>query len=213
MCSDKILFKASTMCFFSRLTLTVSQLKVRYKAEPEDMDNYMPSEEYNGFTFPATPVITNNSPEKIQLYNWGLMPSWAKDESFRKNTLNARIETLHEKPSFRPYLQNHCLILADGFYEWQWLDPKGTRKQKYLITTGDRQPFAFAGLWNTWTDRSTGIILNTYAIITKPANELMAEIHNTKQRMPFILSQENEKSWLEGKNIDFGDVMLVAKAI
>lgn len=198
------------MCFFSRLTLSVSELKSRFGAEPDPEDNFEPVEEYNGFTFPKTPVIANDKPGLIQLFNWGLMPSWAKDETFRKNTLNARFETLGEKPSFKPYMQNRCLVLANGFYEWQWLDPKGRKKQKYLITLENNDAFAFAGIWSKWANRDTGEILNTYSIITLPATGLMAEIHNSKLRMPFILKTENERKWLGGKDVTYEDISLSA---
>jgi putative SOS response-associated peptidase YedK len=186
------------MCFFSRLTLSVSELKRHYQAEPLEMDDFEPTERFNGFAHPLTPVITNDKPDKIRLFGWGLMPAWASDESFRKNTLNARLETLYEKPSFKPYVANRCLVLANGFYEWQWLDPKGKQKQGYLITLPDEQPFAFAGLWNVWKQPGTGLLVPTYTIITRPADELMATIHNTKQRMPYILKPGDEKAWLEG---------------
>jgi len=198
------------MCFFSGLTLSVSELKSRFGAEPDPEENFEPVEEYNGFTFPKTPVIANDKPGLIQLFNWGLMPSWAKDETFRKNTLNARFETLGEKPSFKPYMQNRCIVLADGFYEWQWLDPKGRKKQKYLITLENNDAFAFAGIWSKWANRDTGEILNTYSIITLPATGLMAEIHNSKLRMPFILKTENERKWLGGKDVTYEDISLSA---
>jgi putative SOS response-associated peptidase YedK len=201
------------MCFFSRLTLTTAELKKRFKAELDSSEKYLPTEEYNGFLYPKTPVITNQNPDKIQMYNWGLMPSWAKDPDFRKNTLNARIESIHEKPSFKPYQKNRCLILVDGFYEWQWLDGLGKKKQKYLITLENKEAFAFAGLWNEWTDVSTGEITGTYTIITRQANELMSVIHNSKQRMPFILTPENESIWLSGEKTDFEDVSLIASPL
>lgn len=199
------------MCFFSRLTLTVAQLKERYHAEPDFDDEYQPNEVFNAFTFPKTPVITSKEPQKIQLFNWGLIPYWAKDEDIRKNTLNARFETIGEKPSFKYSINNRCIIPADGFYEWQWLDAKGNKKQKYLINLAENEPFAFAGLWSSWINKDK-VPLMTYTIITLPANELMSEIHNSKKRMPFILSRENEKSWLDGCEVMPGDINLIAKA-
>lgn len=201
------------MCFFSRLTLSVSELKSRFGADPDPEENFEPVEEYNGFTFPKTPVIANEKPGLIQLFNWGLMPSWSKDDTFRKNTLNARFETLGEKPSFKPYLQNRCLVLANGFYEWQWLDPQGKKKQKYLITLENNEAFAFAGIWNKWANRDTGEMFNTYSIITVPSTGLMSEIHNSKLRMPFILKTENEKKWLEGKDVMFEEINLSAEKL
>ena len=118
----------------------------------------------------------------------------AKDTNIRKSTLNARLETIDQKPSFKPSLSKRCLVLADGFFERKWLDPKGKSKQKYLLTLPGEEAFAFAGLWNAWTNKSTEEVLNTYTIITTAANELMSEIHNTKKRMPVILNPETEKT-------------------
>ena len=94
---------------------------------------YAPQNHINGFGFPKTPVIINTSPDIITNYHWGLFPAWAKDESIRSYTLNAKIETLSEMPSFRNSVHKRCLVIASGFYEWQWLDAKGKHKQQYLI--------------------------------------------------------------------------------
>ena len=183
------------MCYHSKQTDEAQSLEKRFKAKFET-DEYKVQPRYNGFTFPKTPVITTENSNIIQLYSWGLMPSWSKDQKFRVNTLNAKIETLTEKPSFKSYVKNRCLILANGFYEWKWLDPKGKTKQQYEITLQDNSPFAFAGIYSTWIDNATGEILNTYSIVTTEANEVMAEIHNTKKRMPVILTPHNEQLWL-----------------
>jgi putative SOS response-associated peptidase YedK len=188
------------MCFHSKQSADAKTLEKRFNAK-FDTDEYTAQPRINGFTFPRTPVITNENSNIIQLYSWGLMPSWSKDQKLRANTLNARIETLTEKPSFKSYVKNRCLILADGFYEWKWLDEKGKTKQQYEITLQNNSPFAFAGIYNTWTDKSTGKILNTYTIVTTEANELMAEIHNTKKRMPVILTPANEKLWLNNYDL------------
>jgi putative SOS response-associated peptidase YedK len=90
-------------------------------------------------------------------------------------------------------------VLADGFFEWQWLDDKGKQKKKFLLTLPNEEAFAFAGLWSEWVDTSTGEIIPTFTILTTAANPLMAHIHNTKQRMPVILAPENEQSWLNGQ--------------
>jgi putative SOS response-associated peptidase YedK len=187
------------MCYHSKQTADAQSLEKRFNAK-FDTGEYT-AQRYNGFTFPMTPVITNENSNLIQLYSWGLIPDWSKDHKFRVNTLNARIETLTEKPSFKSYVKNRCLILANGFYEWKWLDEKGKTKQQYEITLSDNSPFAFAGIYSTWIDKTTGEILNTYSIITTEANELMAEIHNTKKRMPVILTPENEKLWLSGNDV------------
>lgn len=188
------------MCYHSKQTADAQTLEKRFNAK-FDTDEYMIQSRFNGFNFPKTPVITNENSNLIQLFSWGLMPSWIKDQKFRANTLNARIETLTEKPYFKSYVKNRCLILADGFFEWKWLDEKGKTKQQYEITLQDNSLFAFAGIYSTWTDKSTGEILNTYSIVTTEANNLMAEIHNTKKRMPVILTPQKEKLWLRGNDV------------
>lgn len=189
------------MCFHSRQISNPETLEKRFDAKFSDHD-YTGKDRFIGFSYPKTPVITNLNEHSIDLYNWGLIPFWAKDDSIRKNTLNARIETLSEKPSFRNSIKNRCLILVDGFYEWQWKDPKGKEKQQYLITLDKDEPFAFAGIYSDWVNKETGEVLKTYSIITTEANELMAEIHNNKKRMPVILTSENEKLWLHGTDVN-----------
>lgn len=186
------------MCFHSKLSKTAQELKNRFKAKFEHEAEFNPSV-FNGFQHPKTPVITNKKTDEIQLFQWGLIPFWAKDDSIKKNTLNARIETIHEKPSFKNAIHNRCLILADGFFEWQWLDAKGKQKQKFELSLENNEPFAFAGLYSEWTNKTTGEIMNTYTILTTEANELMQKIHNSKKRMPILVSANNELDWLNGK--------------
>jgi putative SOS response-associated peptidase YedK len=200
------------MCFHSKQTKKAIELEHRFRAKFENEAAYTPSL-FNGFTFPKTPVISNQNPQKIEMMNWGLLPAWAKDTDFRKNTLNARLETIHEKPSFKNVTHQKCMVLVDGFFEWQWLDPKGLKKQKYLIEKPDADAFALAGLWSEWTDKNTGEVLRTYTILTTEANELMSKIHNSKKRMPVILSTEEETEWLAGKQFEFTDPELIATAI
>ena len=188
------------MCFHSQQSHSAQTLEHRFNAKFENVEQYQPSI-YNGFQFPQTPVITNKEPNTIQLFQWGLIPFWAKDDSIKKFTLNARIETIAEKPAFKNSINNRCLILADGFFEWQWLDEKGKRKQKYLISLPDNEPFAFAGLWSGWTDKQTGEVIHSYSILTTEANELMSKIHNSKKRMPVIVAKENEQFWLGGEEL------------
>lgn len=204
------------MCFFYRqskeATKLVNRFNARFKREMEEMFR---TGDFSGFTHPRAAVITDDEPEQIQLFDWGLIPFWSKDKDIQKYTLNARIETIKEKPSFRNSANKRCLIPAEGFYEWQWLDAKGKQKQKYFISKKDEEMFAFGGLHSTWTDQQTGEIVNTFTILTQEANPLMAEIHNSKKRMPLILQREIEFDWLSGK-IDIEkvpDVDLDAKKI
>jgi putative SOS response-associated peptidase YedK len=197
------------MCFYSNQSKSAQVLQSRFNAQFENPALYIPAIS-NAFQYPKTPVITNKEPHIIHLYNWGLIPSWSKDDSIKKYTLNARIETITEKPAFRNSVNNRCLILADGFFEWQWLDEKGKQKQKYLLTLPNEEAFAFAGLFEEWADRQTGEIIHTYTVLTTAANELMSRIHNTKKRMPVIVSEENESDWLNGKELKMQNDRLVA---
>jgi len=190
------------MCFFSRQTKKAVELENRFKAKVLNLDNFKPTERFNGFEHPQTPVIIHKERGIIQQLQWGLIPHWAKDDSIKKYTLNARIETLKDKPSFRNAVNNRCLIIADGYYEWQWLDSKGKKKQAYLITLPNNEAFAFAGLWSEWVDKTSGEILKSYTIVTTEANEQMSEIHNSKKRMPIVLIKDNESDWLNQLNVE-----------
>lgn len=153
----------------------------------------------NGFAHPKLPIMSDDPKQPIQEMEWGLLPHWAKDKKFQKNTLNARIETLEEKPSFRSYTGNRCLIPAESFVEWQWLDPKGKQKQKYRIRVKDENWFSFAGLYSVWTDPVTDEEIPTFTIITREAEGIMREIHNNKMRMPMIVNPEERDLWLAGE--------------
>jgi len=130
------------------------------------------------------------------MYRWGLIPSWSKDPSIGDRMINARAESLAEKPSFRnAFRRRRCLILADGFYEWKQV-PESKTKQPFYIRMKDSLPFAFAGLWEIWVSPD-GSEIRSCTIITAQPNELVATIHN---RMPVILSEEAYDLWLA-----FGD--------
>ncbi len=148
---------------------------------------------YNAAPSQQLPVITNAAPDRVQLLRWGLVPAWSRDPGGGPKPINARAETLADKPSFRLLLaRRRCLVLADGFYEWQ-ATPAG--KVPHRILLRNEQPFAFAGLWDEWVDRATGELHPTFTIITTEPNELMAGIHN---RMPVILpDRAAELAWLD----------------
>ena len=186
------------MCFHSQQTSDAQKLINRFKAEIKKSDEGQIKGIFNGFDHPRTPIILNSEPTLIQCVEWGLMPFWAKDRNLQDSTLNAKIETLQEKPSFKNILHRKCLVIVDGFFEWKWLDEKGKNKEKHLITMPDNEPFALAGLWSEWVD-PTGETLKTYTIITTEAKGIMREIHNSKLRMPVVLKPEIENDWLLGK--------------
>lgn len=203
------------MCFHSKQSKEATEVENRFDAKIDNIAIFKPQENINGFDYPLTPIIIDENPKIITNYNWGLIPSWSKDDEIKKFTLNARIETVDEKPSFRNSVNKRCLVIANGFYEWQWLDSKGKNKNKFEIGIGNDDLFAFAGLYSQWIDTITGEIKNTYTIVTTKANPLMAEIHNIKKRMPIILKQEDEVKWLKHQPIqEFAfpyEVNLVAK--
>jgi putative SOS response-associated peptidase YedK len=134
---------------------------------------------------------TDNDLRVAKLLRWGLIPSWSKDPSIATKLINARSETVAEKPSFRSaFKKRRCLIVADGFYEWQRTEGK---KQPFRFQLQDKQPFGFAGLWEQWQSPS-GEEIHTCTILTTAANELMAPIHD---RMPVILKPEDYDLWLD----------------
>ena len=122
-----------------------------------------------------------------ELLRWGLVPYWAKEEKVGYKMINARLETIHERPGFRD--ARHCLIIADGFYEWEKVDG---RKQPWWVTRADGEPFAFAGLWSTWR-RPDGSQLRSCSIVTTAAFPSIEHVHD---RMPVILTPSGEDPWL-----------------
>ena len=155
---------------------------------------------YNGFVHPNVSCITEACPYDISNLSWGLIPEWSKSEEIKKYTLNARFETLNEKPSFKN--AKRCVIFADGFYEWKWLDSKGNKKLKYLLEFPDSGLFGFAGLYDEWVNKETGEIINSCSIVTTSAKGIMKEIHNSKLRMPVTLNMHSLTDWLTYKTID-----------
>jgi len=128
-------------------------------------------------------------------FHWGLVPFWAKDVSIGNRMINARSESIADKPSFRDaFKRRRCLILADGFYEWK--GEKG-RKQPMFITSPDHKPFSFAGLWETWNKDDQDSIYKSCTIITTQASESIRDIHH---RMPVILKPRAYESWLDPGN-------------
>lgn len=149
-------------------------------------------------TDPVGAVRNVDGRREWTLFRWGLIPFWAKDEKIGSRMINARGETVHEKPAFRAAFQRRrCLIVTDGFYEWQRSDSSSRRasrpKQPFHIRRTDRQLFAFAGLWECWTPPD-GSELESCTIVTTEANELLAPIHH---RMPVILSPDEYDLWLD----------------
>jgi putative SOS response-associated peptidase YedK len=153
----------------------------------------------NAFSLPNHPVIPNIKPYRISEFNWGLIPFWIKTsvdaENIRVKTMNARAETIFEKPSYRfAIMKRRCLIPADGFYEWRYYNG---RNYPYYIHMKNHDVFSLAGIWELWTNAETKENISTFSIITCKANELLKKIHNKKKRMPVILPKEKEQIYLQ----------------
>ncbi|MEJ8803436.1 SOS response-associated peptidase [Pontibacter sp. H249] len=147
---------------------------------------------YNSAPSQSLPVVTQDKPDVVQFFSWGLQPFWAKDAKSVKRSINARAETLTEKPSFRTLLKTkRCLVPANSFFEWE---VTSSGKVPHRILLKNEELFSFAGLFDEWVDKSTGEVLHTYTIITTEANNLVKPIHD---RMPVILSPDAEELWLD----------------
>jgi putative SOS response-associated peptidase YedK len=164
-----------------------------FGVELEDMPWFAPT--FNAAPQSTQPVVRLNrdsGSREFALMRWGLVPFWAKDPKFGYSTFNARAEEVPTKPAYREALKKRrCLVPADAFYEWQRLDKKN--KQPYAIALKSGEPYAFAGLWETWKPQA-GSPLETFTILTTDPNELMQPIHN---RMPVILEPQDHERWLD----------------
>jgi len=188
------------MCGRFSISKEANEIEDRFEIH---IDPAMFTKNYNAAPSQTLPIITNEEPEQASFHRWGLIPHWAKDESIGNKLINARGETIAEKPSFRDAVEKRrCLVVTDGFYEWQ---RSGSEKQPYRITLSDESLFAFAGLWESW-NAPDGREVRTFTIITTEPNDLMKSIHN---RMPVMLDQENERLWVSDEPLE--DVLHLLK--
>ena len=157
--------------------------EVRLAWNPKPRFNIAPTQ--------SVPVILNESPDELTELYWGLVPFWAKDMKIGSSLINARAETVATKPAFRDaYKRRHCLVPADGFYEWKH---EGKLKIPHRVVLKSREPFAFAGIWDKWKSPD-GREVMSFSIITSESNDLMKTIHT---RAPVILDAAHEETWLE----------------
>ncbi|HWZ22515.1 MAG TPA: SOS response-associated peptidase [Cytophagaceae bacterium] len=152
---------------------------------------------YNVAAGQIMPVITNRRADEVSFFCWGLIPNWSVDESsVGTNLINAKAENILSKAPFKQAIKSQrCLILADGYFEWKRI---GKNKVPYRITLSNDEIFAFAGIWDFW-ENAKGEIINSFSIITTTSNKLLSDIND---RMPVILTLENEKKWLSDKLSD-----------
>ncbi|MFW9976452.1 MAG: SOS response-associated peptidase [Candidatus Thorarchaeota archaeon] len=181
------------MCGRFSLLTNVKALIERFGIQVVDS---RPSPRYNIAPSQSVSVIIENEGRRMVEMRWGLIPHWAKDSKIGNKMINARVESLLSKGIFKPALRSRrCLILADGFYEWQMI---GKVKKPMHIRLKSREPFAFAGLFENWRS-PTEKIIQSCTIITTTSNDLMAPIHD---RMPVILERTDEADWLTAESTD-----------
>ena len=145
---------------------------------------------YNIAPTQDVPIITNDQPSKLQIAKWGLIPKWAKDDKIAYSTINARFESIQQKPAYKlPFKTQRGLIPTNGFYEWK---KEGSKKTPFYFKLKSNNLFAFAGIFDIWKN-SNGDLIKSFSIITLPANDIVKPIHD---RMPAILKREHEILWL-----------------
>jgi len=173
--------------FYSPSEATAALFGVSASTPVEPRFNIAPSQYIAGIR------ETDDTGRELAMFRWGLVPFWAKDPTIGNRMINARAETVAEKPSFRAaYRHRRCLLLADGFYEWK---KEGAGKEPYFISLANGEPFAFAGLWETWHSKQSGEIIQSATLITTAANDYISTVHH---RMPVILQPDTADRWLAG---------------
>lgn len=190
------------MCGRSSLTKTEKELEERFRATfySDELERYNPLPNFNVAPTHMHPVITQEEPKVIHLYRWGLIPYWAKDIKIGYKLINARIESIEEKPSFRAAFQKRrCIVPFDGYYEWQ---KTAEGKIPYRIQLKDTEIFTIAGLYEHWKDPK-GETIHSFTLITQEADPLIRHLHD---RQPMVLLPEQEKLWLDA-NIPSKDLI------
>jgi putative SOS response-associated peptidase YedK len=185
------------MCGRITATFEFSDIRVRWNLD-RDLTGYTPRFNIAPETSPHIPVIVRQKGvNECRFMQWGLIPSWAKDPTIGNRMINARAESLTEKPAFKDLVgTRRCIIPADGFYEWR---KEGKRKVPMWVRLKTKEPFGLAGLWDVWR-KPDGKKVESFTIITTEPNELIEPIHN---RMPVILRLEDEEQWLDVSRTPF----------
>ncbi|MDZ4839433.1 MAG: SOS response-associated peptidase [Bacteroidota bacterium] len=193
------------MCFSGSVNEVLGKLRKKGIAQV-GLDAIQPSAFVSGFSHPLLPITVAESSDTVTVAQWGLIPEWVKDAktgfAISNKTLNARAETLTERKMYAPYVAQRCLIYLDGFYEWQHLYGK---TYPHYIYSKSSEYICIGGLY-THSNLVANAALSC-TMITTPANELMAKIHNTKLRMPLIIREEDREMWLNGELPDAYSLM------
>ncbi len=200
------------MCYDIKASLEAQLMRARRKGDEEAVKEIieklaplsdLPIYHASGFQHPKLLIYPEDHPDEPLVAIWGLVPHWVKDrvqlKKYWNNTLNARGETIFEKPSFREAARSHrCILYVDGFYEHHHYKGK---TYPFFVHKKDQTPMALAGLSSEWLDEETGELINTFSIVTTEGNSLLSKIHNNPKlkgpRMPLILPTKLEERWLE----------------
>lgn len=173
-----------------RYSITVTPEVIRDRFSVDVLDFYKPH--YNAAPMHLLPVITNTNPDGVSLFYWGTSPEWSKNKMPSEKTINVRAESFDEKPALKKALRkNRCLIPADGFYGWKKVGKKTAIPYRFVLNS--RDPFAMAGLWEEFED-TEGKEIQTFTVITHESNELVGQV---QERMPVILTRQDEVLWLD----------------
>jgi putative SOS response-associated peptidase YedK len=191
------------MCGRFTATFEFREIRIRWNLQ-HDVPSFVPR--YNIAPSQDVPVIVcKHESNEIMPMHWGLVPSWSKDPTIGNRMINARAETLAEKPSFKRLIGTHrCLVPADGFYEWR---KEGKRKVPVWVHLKNKEPFGFAGLWDLWR-QPLGVELYSFTIITTEANELLRPIHD---RMPVMLDSLAGDRWLDPTFTSFSTLQFLLR--
>lgn len=186
------------MCFTVSIFSNSHVVETSTGALFENVEEYQPYFHVSGFVHPVLPLVVNDHPKQLTMASWGLVPRWiatADDAvSYARNTLNARSETIFEKPSYRSAIRSRrALLPVDGFVEWR---QDGRYKQPYFIRRANQEPMTLAAIWEDWIEKETGVVSRSFSIVTTRANTLLSFIHNNKQRMPVVITSAAREQWL-----------------
>lgn len=192
------------MCFTVSIFSNTHIIESTVGALFEDAEEYKPFFHVSGFAHPDLPIVVGSDSKHLVMASWGLIPTWVRTaeeaSAMAKNTLNARSETIFEKPSFRSAIrQRRALLPVDGFVEWR---QEGSKKQPFLVKQSKPGPLTLGAIWEDWLDKQSGEIHRSFSIVTTQANTLMSYVHNNKQRMPVVIEAHAQEQWLFDDDTD-----------
>lgn len=199
------------MCYFNSINLNVGDI-IKIANKEKNVQKAIHANVTSGFEFSQWPIVKQEAKHGeliLEMAHWEFIPNWINTEKDLQlsrekfTTLNAKGENLLESRMYKDAaMQRRCLVLSSGFYEWHHFKPMGSKKENaypYFIHVKNARYFFMAGIYQPWTNKETGETIDTFAIVTTAANDLMSKVHNKKKRMPCILNEELANEWLKEK--------------